>query len=136
MTERGSERQSASTVTVEVRSGIAIVTVRDAFSAATIIESRKDLMARPDFVRGMPVLYTLQEMTTVELTRDDLRTMENHGRETVEQRGTHLSAVHAPRDVDFGMARMYALMSERDDSLRIFRDYDEAFAWLKASLNT
>lgn len=127
----GDSQGTGEIATVEIHDGIAIVTAADSFTGRTIIESRKTLMDRPDFEPGIPVLYNLREMTTLNLTRDQLREAEVHARQVAERRGPHLTAIFARRDVDFGMARMYEMLSDREGTMRVFRDYDEALAWLR-----
>jgi hypothetical protein len=37
------------------------------------------------------------------------------------------------RDPDFGLARMYEMLSEQPSTeVRVFRDYDEAVAWARS----
>jgi hypothetical protein len=41
-------------------------------------------------------------------------------------------AVYAPNDLDYGMARIYSAHAEKFEAHRVFRDFDEARAWLLA----
>ena len=39
-------------------------------------------------------------------------------------------ALVAPMDVGFGLSRMFQGMADTEGDVRVFRDYDEALAWL------
>jgi hypothetical protein len=50
-------------------------------------------------------------------------------------RGPHTLAVVAPHDNEFGMSRMYAMLSETETpKVNVFRDLDLALDWLHAEL--
>ena len=64
------------------------------------------------------------------LSSDELMEMANvaKSRDLPGSRGGLL----APRDLNFGMARMHQVFRESDDiSVRVFRDEDEAVAWMR-----
>ncbi|WP_323780225.1 hypothetical protein [Thalassovita sp.] len=47
------------------------------------------------------------------------------------------SALYCPGDLQFGVARMYSVFADRSpQTAKVFRDYDEAVAWLRNPLLT
>ncbi len=91
------------------------------------------MIDRADFKPGMNVLYDFTDGITAELTSENMRehvkTVASHR----QQRGENYRvAVLAPRDLDFGMFRVYqALADELPLHIRVVRTRDEADAWLR-----
>jgi len=63
---------------------------------------------------------------------DDIFNLFSFVREHKESRGPSTVAVVAPRDLEFGMTRMYASLSESlVPRIRVFRTRAEARAWIR-----
>jgi hypothetical protein len=86
------------------------------------------------FPRG---LFDLSDVTVVGVSADSVRHAARHATRHVDSRLEEGKlAIVAPRDVLFGLARMYSIL--RDDSpveVRAFRNRNEAESWLGLTKN-
>jgi hypothetical protein len=79
---------------------------------------------------GLPELFDARGATT-NLTTGQVRTLVQRAADTL--RGTALgpTAIVATNDVAFGMARMYAILTEQAGArVEVFRDIESATRWL------
>ena len=85
---------------------------------------------------GGLILLNHTELNTGPLTIDDVQAIANIAGKYSEQLGTAKVAIVVDRDLDYGMTRMWQVLVERHtssyDSAKIFRNRDEALAWLKS----
>ncbi len=87
---------------------------------------RDDPRFAPDFSQ----LYDLTAVTEIGLTPTGMRALANRSPFDRDAR----RAIVVSSDVAFGMARMYQMIADSDPTqFRIFRDVNEAFAWLLAT---
>lgn len=86
----------------------------------------------PDFKPGMSVLWDLSEGNASKLTSDDIRRIAARNKAQLKKSGVpYKAAFLAPRDIEFGLSRMYEMFIE--DAMvdnRVFRTLDEARRWL------
>ena len=85
---------------------------------------------------GGLILLNHIELNTGTLTIDDVQAIANIAGQYRVQLGTAKVAIVVDRDLDYGMTRMWQALVERHttpyDSVKIFRNRDEAVAWLKS----
>ena len=75
-------------------------------------------------------IYDFSDVTEIRLSGEQVRLLAYASPFSPEA----TRAIVVPSDVAYGMARMYALMGDRDpDTFRIFRDAEEALKWLGVS---
>ena len=92
-----------------------------------IATNRAALARDPAFVPTSSQLYDFSEVTAVEVTAAGVRALAR----TSPFARTARRAIVVSSDVAYGMARMYAIISDHhDDAFRIFRDQRDAIAWL------
>jgi hypothetical protein len=97
------------------------------------------ISAQEEFYSKAPMLFLLVDFTQADLsvlTSNDLRTILSEAEKNGHVRKGGKTAVVASGDLAFGMARMYAIMSEIQDlsfSVKAFRSHDEALMWLSGS---
>lgn len=103
------------------------VVAQDLFDAVDVV------YGHPDFDYGHNSLWDLSECR-----------LENVSSETVKQFAGFIagkrsegnapprSAVVVTRDLEFGLVRMYETHLDADRDFRLFRDIDEAMAWLSS----
>jgi hypothetical protein len=95
---------------------------------ADIVTNRNDLFRDPAFSPDLAQLYDFSGVTELALSTSTVRRLAGSSRFAATAR----RAIVVSTDVAFGMARMYALLSERsEDSFRIFRSTAAADRWLK-----
>lgn len=119
-------------VTVDAATGVITVVARGEITLEDLRASFLDTLAHPDFQPGMDVLLDLTEGGAGGLRPADLREHLNAIDRHRAQRGVNYRvAVVAPRDVDFGVFRMYgSLADEQAFAVMVFRTRAEAEAWL------
>jgi hypothetical protein len=109
---------------------LVITTCSGILTAAELFAHQKALRKHPDFDPGYSQFVDLSDVTKLELTGEDINRFAE---------GTIFSphsrrAVLAPRDVDYGVARMYAILREfkGEEGIQVFRNRDEAMNWVLA----
>lgn len=93
------------------------------------------LMARPDYVAGMPLLLDMREIDFSMLDRDGIERLVT-GIAEQPGGGPCATALLVAEDLAFGMTRMFeARVDGVDERLRrVFRDPDAALRWLLESV--
>jgi hypothetical protein len=85
---------------------------------------------------GGLILLNHTELNTGPLTIDDIQAIANISEQYSERLGKVKVAIVVDRDLDYGMTRMWQSLVESHttshDSSEIFRNRDEAVAWLKS----
>jgi len=85
---------------------------------------------------GGLILLNHTILNTGPLTIDDIQAIANIPGQYSVQLGTAKVAIVVDRDLDYGMTRMWQALVESyitlHDSVKIFRNRDEAVAWLKS----
>jgi hypothetical protein len=89
--------------------------------------NRHAMVLDPAFTPDSAQLYDFSEVTGIEVTPAGIRAL---ARKSVFAT-TARRAIVVSNDVGYGMARMFAQLSNRDEEVfRIFRDRAEALPWL------
>ena len=96
----------------------------------------KAVLEHDEWKPGGLILLDHTELNTGPLTIDDVQTIANISGQYSKQLGTAKVALLVDRDLDYGMTRMWQILVEgyttSHDSVKIFRNRDEAVAWLKS----
>ena len=96
----------------------------------------KAVLEHEEWKPGGFILLNHTELNTGPLTIDDVQAIAIISEQYSEQLGTAKVAIVVDRDLDYGMTRMWQGLVEShttsDDSTKIFRNRDEAVAWLKS----
>jgi hypothetical protein len=96
----------------------------------------KAVLEHEDWKPGGLILLNHTKLNTGPLTIDDVQAIANISGQYSERLGTAKVAIVVDRDLDYGMTRMWQGFVEShttsDDSAEIFRNRDEAVAWLKS----
>ncbi len=118
--------------TIDTTTGIITHTVVGDLMVEDIWEAFAVRTNHPDFKPGMSVLWDLREGNASSLTFDDIRRIAGQNKARLRKSGVpYRVAFLAPRDIEFGLSRMYEMFS--DASLvenRVFRTLEEARRWL------
>jgi len=93
-----------------------------------------NLFADPAVRPGMKQLTDWRAITQIDVTAETLWATADTVRAFVERQGhwpNYQLAIVGPQTVIYGLARMYQIISEEHDPhIVVFRDIDEARAWL------
>ncbi len=97
---------------------------------AEVVAAFKTIFDHPEYEAGMTYLWDFRD-ANINLRLDGihqiLRFLDSHQK----QRGVGREAILVSRDVDFGQGRMVESYTDTSPfTLRVFRDRDEALAWL------
>ena len=94
------------------------------------------LLEHEEWKPGGLILLNHTELNTGPLTIDDVQAIAIISKQYSEQLGTAKVAILVDRDLDYGMTRMWQALVESHttsyDSVEIFRNRNEAVAWLKS----
>ena len=102
---------------------------------ADILGHKARLLNDPGFDSRMPQLSDIRNIDRLDVTPIGVRAMVDHDAANADRRAGHRMGLVVPKDVVFGMARMYQQMGSRADSgVEVFRTMEEPDAWL-ASLS-
>ena len=91
-----------------------------------LMDLRASLRQEPAFVSGYPIICDCSALTTVLISSSLIELLAKAARSR-----TNFVAVIAPLTVAFGLARMYQMFSDPEDSrIHVFARPEEARAWL------
>lgn len=93
-----------------------------------LIDSRAAMGRDPAFARDLDQLYDAVEVTEVRVTSPVLLQLAL----SPQFAPTARRAIVVSSDVAFGMARMYAILTGHEDTIRVFRDRPSAMQWLES----
>ena len=95
----------------------------------------KAVLEHDEWKPGGLILLDHTKLNTGPLTVDDVQAIAIISGQYSEQLGTARVAIVVARDLDYGMTRMWQVFVENQTnsyaSAKIFRNRDEAWAWLK-----
>jgi len=100
---------------------------------ADVLAHKGKLLRDAAFDPRMPELSDIRTIERLDVTAAGVRAMVAHDSVHAPRSPGRRLALVVPMDEAYGMARMYELMSQREDSrVGVFRTFAEAEAWLGA----
>ncbi len=118
---------------VDPAKGLVTMKQFDPYTADDIIATLSGLFNDPDYRPGMRFLWDTR-YSTDDLSADDVQRIVHFVRMYHNSRGQSRTAVVAPRETQVGIARMAQLhASEGPTQIAVFREVDEALAWLDST---
>jgi hypothetical protein len=119
-------------VSLDPETGIWTFQLSGTVTAEEALRAYQEMRESPEFRPSAPRLWDARETVSgTAIDGFDLRSIAQRTGSGV----AHKVAILVRRDVDFGISRMYQSHAELEDQpadTRIFRDHDEAVAWLVA----
>lgn len=113
--------------------GHAVVELRGTLLPSDLTRMVGELWADAAYAAASHAIWDFSDCET-HYHFDDIFNLFRFVREHKESRGPTTVAVVAPRDLEFGMTRMYATLSESlVPRVRVFRSRAEARAWIDES---
>ena len=105
-----------------------VATYSGVFTVEDILGLRQRILQDPDYCADF---HVLDDVTRVEEIDADFSRMAPVPSGSIITKGIRRALV-AKTDLQFGMARTYQMLSDNaGHQFEVFRDYDEALAWVK-----
>ena len=119
-------------VTITKYEGYVEYSFRGLFDDEGVIKAFQDLWAANEYELDRNKLYDLTDTDFKQITSAATNDVMNLRKRAIED--THFPvAVLAKDDLNFGLSRMIATLSEElTPNVRVFRDRDEAIAWISS----
>jgi hypothetical protein len=105
-----------------ISTGTGVLTMADA------LEHQKRLLKDPDFERSFSQLLDFTQVTDVQLSAEEIRSLSQATVFSANSRRAFL----VNSDLKFGLARMFAVFRETfgEKGIRVFRNSDDALDWV------
>lgn len=117
-------------VSYRIHTGLGLVVTRyvGVVTADEFVEMIRSVVGDSEHLHGFNVLADLQELKDFKVTRDAMkRASELIGRFYEGRSESMHTAIIAPRDFAYGLARMYSAYTDPDsERVNVFKDVDEA----------
>ncbi len=115
---------------IDKKRKIVLTVARDSLSDEELLEHKNILMADPEFEKGMVELSDVRAVTHFNLSTAAIDDLVSADRQKHPKLEGYRLAIVVPDDLGFGLARMYGVRTELNVPVGIFRDMNEAMAWL------
>lgn len=119
-------------VRIDLEERIAWIDLGSAAAVTEIREKLSQLLAHPDYDAGLDVIYDCRRADFSAISATDLQSLA--GFLAANRYRPKRSAMVVSRDVDYGVARMWAVYAQaRPTERAVFRQVDEAHDWILRS---
>ncbi len=119
------------TYSIDRERNVVFTTIRGVLTDDELLDHKKRLTSDPNFKSGMVELSDAREVGELAVTAEGVGRFVTQDSKDSELLKGYKLAIVASEDVVYGMARMYQTLTEKNvPAVRIFRDLDEAKAWL------
>ena len=116
---------------IDLRQNVIWTTVTGILTDCEILEHKQKILKDPDFRPGMRELSDVRKVERLDITSEGVQRFVAQDADDTLLHRNHRIAIVAQEDVVFGMARMYAMMTENNlGDVMVFRDMKDAIAWL------
>ena len=115
---------------IDKKRKIVFTVARDCLTDEELLKHRNKLIADPDFEKGMAELSDVRAVTNFNLSPSAIDDLVSADRQKHPKLEGYRLALVVPDDLGYGLARMYGIRTELNVSVGIFRDMNEATAWL------
>ena len=119
---------------IDAETGLRTHVLTGGVSQEEVEDALREVYSRPDFVPDADTLCDLREADLGQLSHTIIKSIASYVAKNRGAESGARTAIVVGRDLTFGLARMYEQMLEAssDVSVMVFRDMDEAMAWLEA----
>ena len=120
------------TFQIDVDQNLILTTASGTLTDEDVLGLKTQLVQHPDFRLGMGELSDIRNIDRLAVTPAGVRAMVQQDKDHQDHVASHKLALVISEDVAFGMARMYQMLTESTmENVGVFRDLDEAKAWLQ-----
>ena len=118
---------------IDTETGLRTHVLIGSVSQEEVEDALGEVYSRPDFLPDADTLCDLREANLGQLSHTVIKSIADYVAKNRGAKSGARTAVVVGRDLGFGLARMYEqmLMASTDLRVRVFRDTDEAMAWLE-----
>ena len=118
-------------IEVDTNQSIARVTLHGELVRDEFLALYEEVLLHPQFLPKMSVIWDARDASAIRLTSSDLQRIGNVVREKILERGEGKAAWVVSADFEYGMGRMFELMTEGyiPVTFRVFRSMEEANKW-------
>jgi hypothetical protein len=109
---------------------VVLSTASGVFDLAAALAHQDQLLADPDFDPSYSQLIDYSHVTEVKIDANDIRKLAERSVFWPCSR----RAIYVTRDIEYGFARMFEMLRENagEKGIRVFRNLDDALAWIFA----
>jgi hypothetical protein len=111
---------------------IAYITLEGKLTSETMPEALDEVVAHPDYITGMTRLWDLQGTDMVDFQQDAIKEAARHSTKYPKEITNVKVAFVALKDLQYGLSRIFVAVCEVDTEIMVFRNIEEAEAWLIA----
>ena len=98
-----------------------------------LVDYYRRLRAQVDFHADLDEVFDLTDASALDVTANDVRELSDVTLPFTRGGNPVNVAIVAPRDLEFGMSRMYEMLQAKSVNIvRVFRDRVDAEAWIEA----
>jgi hypothetical protein len=122
----------AITMNIDPITGLRIHKVTGRLQFEELREALTAVYDADDFDPDKDVMWDLRDADLTAFSTDDIKSVSGLVKQNWGTSSSSRAALVVSRDVDFGLARMYEQLLDNGSTgdVTVFRDYDEAIAWL------
>ena len=118
---------------IDRAAGLIRTTASGRVSGDDLVTYYHRLRAHPDFRSTLNEIFDLSEVTDAAVDAGDVRRLSEVTEEFTRRGVTVRIAIVAPRDLEFGLARMYEMLQSQSlNDVRVFRTRADAESWIFA----
>jgi hypothetical protein len=117
---------------IDAAAGVIIHTVVGDLGIDDVQQAFALRSSHPDYHPEMCVLWDLSQANASRISTDEIRRLAQRNKSRVKKTGIgYKVAFVAPRDIEYGLSRMYEMFSDETPvENRVFRTIEEARLWL------
>jgi hypothetical protein len=116
---------------IDPQLGLVHTTATGVLKDEELLAHKRRLAEDPEFKPEMKELSDVRAVERLEVTTEGVRRLVATDQEQAPQLSDYKLALVVSTDIVFGMARMYQTLTEESvENVRVFRELDEARAWL------
>ena len=117
---------------IDVERNLVLTTGSGTLTDNDIIQFKARLLQDPDFKPGMKELSDIRGIDQLDITPSGVQAMVQQDARNSAEVASHKLALVVSKEVAYGMARMYQTLTQSNiETVGVFRDIDEARAWLQ-----
>ena len=121
------------TFTINHKDGYFVSSLKGSVTDDELLNSIKSFYESELWIPGMNELFDLSECDASQITAEGLERLAVYTEQIYRKNEVEFmkTAVYAPKDLPFGLSRMYEVMiDESPESFYVFKDIDKAKRWL------
>ena len=118
-------------IEIDTKQSVVRVTLHGKLIVDEFLALYEELLLHPQFLPKMSVIWDSRDASAVKFTSSDLQRIGNFVRDKTIESGEGKAAWVVSADFEYGMGRMYELMTEGyiPVTFRVFRSIEEANQW-------